>query len=296
MNTNLKIIVLLLIVILVSFVTTIFTNKSNTTQGQNNAVLNQETLKEKVIREGKIKVGYIATTPQQLAKDPNTGKLYGMFYDIVEEMGKRLNLKIEWTEEVGWGTMIEGLNQGRYDMVGSPVWANSARALKADFSIPATYNVMYAYARIDDDRLNKIEDINSPKIKVTVVDGTTAQFLAKQKFATAQVVALPQLSAQSDLLLNVATNKADVVFIDPFVANSFLENNPNVRLKIIENKVVRVDGNSLVFNSGEFEFKNMIDTVLREEINGGFIDELLKKYDKFGNSFYPAALPYSEVK
>lgn len=253
----------------------------------------RETLKQKILREGKIKVGYIVTTPQQLAKDPNTGKLYGMFYDIVEEIGKKLNLKVEWTEEVGWGTMIEGLNQGRYDMVGSPVWPNSARALKADFSIPATYNVMYAYARTDDDRLNKLEDINSKNIRITVVDGTTAQFLAKQKFPEAQIVALSQLSPQSDLLLNVSTHKADILFQDPFVVNSFLENNPNDRFKIIENKVVRVDGNALVFNSGELELKNMIDTVLREEINGGFIDNLLKKYDKFGNSFYPVATPYS---
>lgn len=289
MNKALKMAGLLVLVVLVSFVTTILTKGNNTVQ-------EKQSLKDKVVKEGKIKVGYIVTTPQQLAKDPNTGQLYGMFYEIVEEVGKRLNLKIEWTEEVGWGTMIEGLDKGRYDMVGSPVWANSARALKADFSIPATYNVMYAYARNNDDRLKKVEDINSSGIRVTVVDGTTAQFLTKQKFPSAQVVALPQLSAQSDLLLNVATNKADVVFIDPFVANTFLENNPDVKLKIIENKVVRVDGNSLVFNQGEIEFKNMIDTVLREEINGGFIDELLKKYDKFGNSFYPSALPYAGVK
>ncbi len=257
------------------------------------SAVHEETLKEKVIAAGKIRVGYIVTTPQQLAKDPNTGELYGMFYDIVEEVGKKLNLEVEWTEEVGWGTMIEGLAQGRYDIVGSPVWPNSARALKADFSIPVTYNVMYAYARENDARLNTLEDINSENIRVTVVDGTTAQFLTAQRFASAQVVSLPQLSAQSDLLLNVASDKADVVFIDPFVANTFLQNNPKVSLKKIGNEVVRVDGNALVFNSGEIEFKNMIDTVLREEINSGFIDKLLAKYDTFGNSFYPSAPPYT---
>ncbi len=253
----------------------------------------QETLKDRVIKAGTIRVGYLATTSQQLAKNPNTGQLSGMFYDVVEEMGKKLNLKVEWTEEVGWGTMIEGLKQGRYDMIGSPVWANGARALKADFSIPVTYNVMYAYARADDTRLNKLEDINSQDIKVTVVDGTTGQYLTQQRFSNAQVVSLPQLASQSDLLLNVSTNKADVVLIDPFVANTFLKNNPTAKLKIIGNKIVRVDGNSVMFNDGEIEFKDMLDIALKEEINSGFIDELLKKYDTFGNSFYPSATPYS---
>lgn len=288
MNQNaVKIIGLLLLVVLVSFLSVkLFTTG-------NIASVNQTSLKDRVVSAGKIRVGYVATTPQQVAKDPNTGKLSGMFYDIVEEAGKKLNLKIEWTEEVGFGTMIAGLNQGRYDIVGSPVWANGARALKADFSIPLTYNVMYAYARSDDTRLNKLEDINSADIKVTVVDGTTAQYLTKQNYSSAQVVSLPTLSAQSELLLNVVTKKADVVFIDPYVANTFLKNNPNASLKKIGNKVVRVDGNSLMFNSGEIAFKDMLDVALREEINSGFIDGLLKKYDTFGNSFYPAAAPYT---
>lgn len=286
MNKIFKMLGLLFAIVLVSFITAKFAHRNNVSQQQGS-------LKDKVISEGKIRVGYIVTTPQQLAKDPNTGELYGMFYDIVEDIGKRLNLKIEWTEEVGWGTMIEGLNQKRYDMIGSPVWANSARALKADFSIPATYNVMYAYARSNDSRLNRLEDINSSDIKIAVVDGTTGQLLAKQRFPSAQIVALPQLTQQTDLFLNVASNKADVLFVDPYVANTYSEKNPDVEFKTIENKVVRVDGNSLVFSSGEIEFKNMIDTVLREQINSDFINQLLKKYDEFGNSFYPAAQPYS---
>lgn len=285
MKNFIKAVGLLILVFLISFATAIFANRNIANQ-------KPETAKDRIIREGKIRVGYIITTPQQLAKDPNTGKLYGMFYDVVEEMGKKLNLKVEWAEEVGWGTMIEGLNQGRYDMVGSPVWPNSARALRAEFSIPVTYNVMHAYARLDDNRLNRMEDINSSNIRITVVDGTTAQFLANQKFPKAQIVALPQLSSQSELLLNVAANKADVLFQDPFVANSYMEKNPNDKFKIIENKVVRVDGNALVFNSGEIELKNMADIALKEELNSGFIDELLLKYDEFGNSFYPSASPY----
>jgi ABC-type amino acid transport substrate-binding protein len=47
-----------------------------------------------------------------------------------------LNLKVEWTEEVGFGQMIEGLSARRYDIVGSGIWQNAARSEQADFSLP----------------------------------------------------------------------------------------------------------------------------------------------------------------
>ena len=77
----------------------------------------------RVVESGKIRCGYIPYEPG-LIKDPNTGKFSGIMHDTIEEIAKSLNLKVEWTEEVGWGTMIEGLERDRYDAICSPVWAN----------------------------------------------------------------------------------------------------------------------------------------------------------------------------
>ena len=42
-------------------------------------------------------------------------------------IGKTLDLKIEWTEEVGWGNIGEGLKAGRYDMACVSMWPDAPK-------------------------------------------------------------------------------------------------------------------------------------------------------------------------
>src|ERR1039458_10684502 len=71
--------------------------------------------KDRVLKRGVIRAGY-AIYPPASFKDPNTGKISGICVDVLEEAAKNLGLKVEWTEEVPWGTMIEGLQNERYDI------------------------------------------------------------------------------------------------------------------------------------------------------------------------------------
>jgi ABC-type amino acid transport substrate-binding protein len=65
----------------------------------------KESAFDRILRTQTIRCGYVVYPPS-IIKDPNTGRLSGIFYDITEKMGERLNLKIEWTEEVVFPTMI----------------------------------------------------------------------------------------------------------------------------------------------------------------------------------------------
>src|SRR5438270_6559114 len=73
-------------------------------------------LYDHVVSSGKLRCGYVIYNPGCI-KDPNTGKLSGIGVEAMEIVAKKLGLRLEWTEEVGWGTMIEGLQSGRYDIV-----------------------------------------------------------------------------------------------------------------------------------------------------------------------------------
>src|SRR5438309_6353296 len=61
---------------------------------------------DRVVQSGTLRLGYVPYPPG-LIKDPNTKKLTGVFAEVIEEAAKNLGLKVEWAEEVGWGTMIE---------------------------------------------------------------------------------------------------------------------------------------------------------------------------------------------
>ena len=84
-------------------------------QPQSAAPQNQkvQTAYERVVETGIIRVGYVPYPPG-LIKDPNTKKITGIFAEVLEEAAHNLDLKVEWTEQVGWGTMVEGLKANRY--------------------------------------------------------------------------------------------------------------------------------------------------------------------------------------
>src|ERR1039457_457737 len=110
---------------------------------------------------GTIRAAYAVGAPLFMI-DPNTGQKSGIFYDITNTAATHLGLKVEWTEEVGYGQMIQGLNDHRYDIVGSGVWINADRGKSADFTIPVYYDAVYAYARTGDTRIKEdLSNLNS---------------------------------------------------------------------------------------------------------------------------------------
>ena len=100
-------------------------------------------------------------------------------------LAKNLGLKVEWVEEVGWGTMIEGLQTDRYDMVATPIWTNSTRARQVDFSKSLYYSPIYAWVKAGDKRFNAddLSALNNPKYTIGTVDGETARSDRQRRFS-----------------------------------------------------------------------------------------------------------------
>lgn len=284
MNTTKTILLVVVVALVVSFVgAKIFSGETRDSQD----------LLETVLNRGEIRTGYVVYPPAFI-KDPNTGELSGIFHDALEEAGKNLGLKINWVEEVGWGTMIEGLKAGRYDVIASGIWPNSARAKNADFTIPLFYSAVGIYTRTGDNRFsNNINAINSNGITIATIDGEMSSFIAQSNFPNAKTISLPQDTQVSQLLLNVRTGKADVTFVEAAIAEEFLANNLGSVQNIVPNNPIRSFGNTMVVPKNQDGFKSMMNTALEELFNNGVVDGLVKKYEKYPGSFYPVAQPYS---
>lgn len=262
--------------------------------GQNNPpTVNQgSVVYDRVIGSGKIRCGYLVAPPD-LIKDPNTGKISGISAETVEQAGRRLGLQIEWVEEVNFGNMIEGLNSDRYDLLCSTVWQNSTRGKIAEFTVPLYFSGVGAYVRKGDSRFtNNISSINDPKIKIATTDGEMAEIIAKEDFPQATLNSLPQLSDTSQLLLEVASGKADITFITPTVAALYTKNNPDKVINITQEKPIRIFPHTLMMKGGEFRFKSMLDTVIDEMFNNGLLDTLIDRYAVAPDAYYRRAFPY----
>jgi ABC-type amino acid transport substrate-binding protein len=245
-----------------------------------------ETAYDRVLRTGVLRCGY---TPYSVGfmKDPKTGSISGIYPDVVQRLAENLKLKVEWVEEIGWGQQIQGLQNKRYDMICSPVSLNSGRARAADFSIPLYYSPVHIWLKKGRTDLNAdFKRLNQADVRISTLDGEQTSVFAKQFFPQAQQVSLPQTAPFSDLLLQVTTGKADIVFAEPLAVHEFMQQNPNSLQQLTgDDKPLLVVPNILLLPSGEPAFKSMIDNALRELFNSRMMDVFIDRYETYPNSY-----------
>ena len=252
-----------------------------------------ETLQEKVLRTGTVKAAYLVYFPL-LMRNPNSKSFSGVGYDTLMLAANRLGLKVQITEEVGFGTMIEGLKTGRYDVVACPIWANSSRARVADFSRPLCFSQVNAYVKKGDKRINSsLKGVAEGKFTVATIDGEMADLITKADYPKAKRFSLPQLASASELLLSVSSGKADITFTEPSAVGDFLKHIPNTLQNITPNQPLRVFPNCFMFKSGEPGFKAMLNTALDEIANSGELERIISKYEPFPRAYLRCAKPYA---
>ena len=278
------------VVVVLSVVVSLITIKvggSSTNTAQAQSVYNQ------VMTSGVITACYVEYPPA-LIKDPNTGKLSGIFYDALNKAAANMGLTVNWNVEVGWADLIPSLNAGKCDIIGSPSWGNSTRGKSSEFSVPLYYSAINAYVRTNDNRFNSNPFIaNNSQYTVMDEDGETSQVIVGQMFPNAKTITIPQNDAVSVMLLDVASDKADMAFVEASIANQFLATHPGTLKNVSANTPVAVYGNVYLIKKGEFEFKTAIDNAMNELLSNGYINQLIAQYGKsYPGGFYKVAPPY----
>ena len=242
---------------------------------------------------GVMRAGYAVGAPL-FTVDPNTREMSGIFHDIVTAAAARLRLSVDWSMEVGYGEMIQGLESRRFDVVGSGVWINSDRAARADFTIPLYYDAVYAYARAADTRFTgSITGLNAPAFVISTMDGELGATIARADFPLARRLELPQNADFSQMILNVIEEKADVVFLAAGPARSYQAANPDQIVSVLPDAPVRVFPNALMIPQRQHAFRRALNHALAELLNIGAIDAILAQYEEVPGSYLRIAQPYA---
>ena len=257
------------------------------------AFANENSAFDRVMKSQTIRCGYIIS-PSHLRKDANTGEFTGIAPEVIKKMAENLSLKIEWTEEVGWSTALEGLAMGRYDVLCTSVWMTTSRALRADALNPLDYAGVNTWIRPDDKRFSgKLADMDWSKIKIATIDGHVSDIIARTEFPAAQRVSLQDMSQISELYQMVADGKADVTFEQNFIGYEFIKSNPGKIIKT-DHEPLRVFPASFLIPQGEEKLKAMLNVAQDELINSGFVDKVIDQHEIYPGSFYRVAKPYEE--
>ncbi|MDD3182555.1 MAG: transporter substrate-binding domain-containing protein [Alphaproteobacteria bacterium] len=238
----------------------------------------KETAFERVMRTQTLRCGYIVSPPF-LAVDLKTGKKSGLAFDYVNAISKELDLKIEWTEEVVWGTFQEGLKSGRYDVLCVPLWVTGSRAKQALFTRSLYDSQLSMVARADDHRFDAgLSSINKPDVTLATVEGDMSRAFRQQHFSTTKELVLPTGTDDGLYFMNIAMKKADVGFAFEYRMNVYNET-AEQKLKLIgKNEPAQSYGTGMSVAHGESDLKFMIDSAIHTLLKSGEAKEIISKY------------------
>lgn len=254
---------------------------------------NDQSVFDRVIKSGTIRCGYFSWYPA-ITKDPNTGQLSGIFYDFMNEVGKTLSLKVEWTEEIGLGDYPAALESGRIDAMCAGSWMIAERSRAVDFISPLYYLPLYAFVQTNDTRFDKdISLLNSAEYTIGVLEGGATATIRRKVFPDAKPLELPQLTSPAELFTGLAAGKSDAVIYDMFTYNDFNKHNPGQVRKII-GRPLKVFPNVVAIKQGEEKFRRMLNHAYTDIMLTGTLDKIIDKYEIYPGSVFRAALPYKE--
>ncbi|MFA6279250.1 MAG: transporter substrate-binding domain-containing protein [Bdellovibrionales bacterium] len=254
----------------------------------------KETAYERVMRTGVLRCAY-APYPEFMSKDVTTNKLSGFYYDVMEEIGKRLSLKIEWTEEVGFGVAFEGLKTNRYDAVCINLSATPGRARAAEFTHPILFAPYYAYARANDTRFDgALSKINDPAITAVILEGELGQAVKEEDFPKAQMLSLPNFTDVSQSFVNVAMGKADITMAEPQAGDVYMAHNPG-KIKRIESAPLRMQSIGISVGTGEEALKSLLNTTIDSLHSTGYIERLFTSGPKNKELYFFPSTPWKKA-
>lgn len=247
----------------------------------------------RVISTQTLRCGYVVYAPGTM-RAPQTGKLIGIAHDVVEAAASKLNIRVIWTEETSWGSHLEGLNTGRYDMLCSSSFVLPSDAARAESIGPLYYSGIGVFVRTDDNRFNNnVSLINSPETVIAAIDGTIPAIIAAEKFSSAKLSSHPQFTDYTLNAVDVATGKADVTFVENYYGMDYLARNPGKLKNIAQHKPLRIYHNKLLVNKGEVKLQSMFQNVISEMLNNGELDAIIDAYERYPDALIRVSKPFA---
>ena len=203
----------------------------------------------------------------------------GIFHDVIEEAAKRLDLKIAWVEEVGYGNINTGFATGRYDAFCAGLWPAGSRAVSTIFSRAIVWDPISVWVRGNDNRFDgHMELLNDPAHKIADTDGDATVSMADALFPKAGRVTMSQNQTIGEEISQVMTGKADAMFRDYLEADRYMKDAPGSWKDLSPGNPKFIYALTIGYSQHELALRDMIDVVLNDMSRDGTITRIVKTY------------------
>src|SRR5262245_14687363 len=144
--------------------------------------------------------------------DPgNPSHIIGFEVDLANALAARMGLNARFVQNQ-WDGLVPGLERGEYDVVINGLEITAERAEKINFSNPYFYSTLTLTRRIDDDRVQRAEDLRGLKVGVLKVT------FAERYVQSLGNVTIRSYDGQVQPFIDLALGRLDAVVMDTPIA------------------------------------------------------------------------------
>ena len=225
-------------------------------------------LADRIANKGTIVVGTEGTYAPFTFRNEK-GELTGYDVDVMNEVGKRLGVKVEY-KETQWDAIFAGLNSNRFDLIANQVGVNDERKAKYEFSQPYTYSRPVVVTRADDASITKFEDIKGKK----TAQSLTSNYGKMAEKYGADITGVEGLAQAIELLKQ---KRIDLTLNDELAILDYLKTKGDAGLKIAL-RGDDVETMAFVFNKGNDKAIAEINKQLDAMHQDGTLAKISTKY------------------
>jgi ABC-type amino acid transport substrate-binding protein len=224
-------------------------------------------------------------------KDLKTNEWSGFNYDVLKQVTERLELNLVFSQPTGWGMVTADLLARKFDVMCTGYWVHPHMAKYVLFSRPFAFQPVFLAVRADDQRFKVGVNLNDPNLTMVALDGDNPVNIAKADFPKAKILALPNTTNFSDVLISVETKKADFTIVDPHTFGAYNEKNPGKMKILVDRPAMRIYPVSYIFRAEDYVLRDAVNIALEEMILDGSMDKIFDQYNQYDHGFYRAVVP-----
>ncbi len=209
--------------------------------------------------------------------DPATGEGAGWDYEVWDEICNLLNCTPVYVE-AAWEGMIQAVADGQFDAAADGITITSDRAEIVDFSMGYVAIEQRLLVRVDEDRIESIQDIvDNADLKLGTQTGTTNYETALGYLPADRIEAFEQFPFAVQALL---AGDIDAVIMDETAGQGYLGENAE-SLKLV-GESMSSDELGFIYPLGS-DLVEPVNAALEELMSNGFLVEVNAKF--FGPDF-----------
>jgi ABC-type amino acid transport substrate-binding protein len=258
----------------------------------------KETAFERVMRTNTLRCGY-GTWQPGVYKDLQTGKMAGLFVELIEQMGKLNGLKIDWVAEIDWGQIAESINSQKIDAFCAGMAGDAARGRRLAYTNPLSFWTFDVLVRADDNRFPAAEtisiaDLNKADYVSAFTEGDVLETIVINEFPNVKGVPLPPLGTPADNIMYVTSHKTDFVVFPKVMFQSYEKANPGKLRYLKVTPPLRAYGNVIAVAMDDLPLQQLLNAAVNELVNSGTYTQIMNRYDQnYPGAFLRIAPTYS---